>query len=389
MGLNQTVQAYRQEALEIRRDLHKIPEIGFEEYKTSEYICKFLEENGIFFEKNIVKTGVVAKIEGKQKSAGKTIAFRADMDALSLSEQNEISFKSTHEGCMHGCGHDGHMTMLLLLAKHIKMNESQLKDDIVFIFQPAEEGPGGAKPMLDEGLFKKYAVDEVYGIHLHPDFKEGVIAINEGPVMAMTGEFDIDIYSKSGHGAMPHTANDGMIIMSQLINQLQSIVSRNINPTEAGVVTIGKVEGGERRNIIAEHIRLEGTLRAFSEEIYHLIEKRMTDMVSGLEKSFDCKIHLELRTMYPPVINHKESVDAFRAANVSLEVIDFPPQMISEDFSYYLKEAKGAFVFLGTKNEADGYVFPLHNSKFNYNEEALLYGLQSYINLLNHYGNSI
>jgi len=389
MGLNQRIKAYEEDATKIRRELHKIPEIGFEEFKTSEYICKFLELNGITFEKNIIKTGVVAKIEGKNKTDGKTIAFRADMDALSLTEQNDISFKSTHEGRMHGCGHDGHMTMLLLFAKYVKLNEENLNDTIVFIFQPAEEGPGGAKPMLDDGLFKRHNVDEIFGIHLHPDFKEGTIAINDGPVMAMTGEFDIDIYTKSGHGAMPHTANDGMVVMSQLISQLQSIVSRNIDPTKAGVVTIGRIEGGERRNIIAEHIRLEGTTRAFSEDVYKLIEERMAQIVKGLETSYNCKIDLEFRTMYPPVVNHVSSVDAFRKANASLEVVEFPPQMIAEDFSYYLKEVKGAFVFLGTRSEADGYVFPLHNSKFNYNESALLYGLQSYVNLLNYYGNKI
>lgn len=389
MALNQAIKAYESQATKLRRDLHKIPETGFEEFKTSEYICKFLDENGINYEKNVAKTGVVAKIEGKKKENGKTIAFRADMDALSLSEQNEIEFKSTHEGRMHGCGHDGHMTMLLLLAKYVKLNESNLEDTILFIFQPAEEGPGGAKPMLDDGLFSRHKVDEVFGIHLHPDFPEGTIAINDGPVMAMTGEFDIDIRTKSGHGAMPHTANDGMIVMSQLINQLQTIASRNIDPTQASVVTIGKVSGGERRNIIAEHVRLEGTTRAFSEDVYHTIEKRMTEIIKGLEVSYDCVIDLDLRTMYPPVVNHKSSVDAFVQANKSMNVVEFPPQMISEDFSYYLKEAKGAFIFLGTQSVEDGYVFPLHNSKFNYNESALLYGLQSYVNLLNHYGNNI
>ncbi len=389
MGLNQTVQGFLDEAILIRRELHKIPEIGYEEIKTSGYICKFLDENGINYKKNVAKTGIIAKIEGKVGSTGKTIAFRADMDALSLSEQNEIEFKSQHEGCMHGCGHDGHMTMLLLLGKYLIMHKDELNQDVILIFQPAEEGPGGASPMIETGFLETYNIDEVFGIHLHPDFEEGTIAINSGPVMAMTGEFDIDIYTKSGHGAMPHTANDGMIVLSQMLSQFQSIISRNVNPTEAGVVTVGRIEGGERRNIIAEHVRLEGTTRAFTEDVYNLIQDRIKTIAKGLEISYDCKIDIEIRTMYPPVINHESSVENFRAANTSLEVVEFPPQMIAEDFSYYLKERKGAFIFLGIRDESKGYTKPLHNSKFNFNEAALLYGLQSYINILNHYGSSL
>ncbi|MCH4891272.1 amidohydrolase [Acidaminobacter sp. JC074] len=389
MGLNQTVQAYLNQAIQLRRDLHRIPEIGYSEMKTSEYICKFLDENGISYEKNIAKTGIIAKIEGNKIENGKTIAFRADMDALSLSEQNDIEFKSTHQGRMHGCGHDGHMTMLLLLAKHLMAHKNELNSDVVLIFQPAEEGPGGAKPMIDTGFLDKYQIDEVFGIHLHPDFNTGVIAVNKGPVMAMTGEFDFDIYTKSGHGAMPHTANDATIVMSQMISQFQSIVSRNVNPTEAGVVTVGRIEAGERRNIIAEHVRLEGTTRAFSEEVYNLIQTRMLEVAKGLELSFNCKIESEIRTMYPPVVNHASSVDAIREACKDMEVVDFPPQMIAEDFSFFLKERKGAFIFLGIRDEDNGFDKPLHNSKFNFDEEALLYGLQCYINLLNLYGSNI
>lgn len=287
---------------------------------------------------------------------------------------------------MHSCGHDGHMTMLLLFAKFLKANQDKLKQNVVFIFQPAEEGPGGAEQIIEAGVFEKYSIDEIYGIHLHPEFNEGVIAISPGPVMAMTGEFDIDIYAKSGHGAMPHTAIDGILIASQLVNNLQSIVARNINPTDAGVVTVGKFEGGERRNIIAEKVRLEGTVRAFSEEAYTIIKERMHEITKGFEVSYNCNIDLEYRTLYPPVVNHEKQVSSYIKANDALEVVAFPPQMIAEDFSYYLKVVPGAFVFLGTKNEALDYIYPLHNSKFNFREEVLLYGIQSYINVLNEYG---
>jgi len=389
MGLNQTVQGYLDDAIKLRRDLHMIPEIGYTEFKTSEYICKFLDENGIFYEKNVAKTGIVAKIEGMKNQNGKTVAFRADMDALSLSEQNDIEFKSTHKGCMHGCGHDGHMTMLMILGKHLMKHRNELAIDVVLIFQPAEEGPGGAKPMIESGFLDRYSVDEVFGIHLHPDFNTGVIAINKGPVMAMTGEFDVDIYSKSGHGAMPHTANDAMVIMSQMISQFQTIVSRNVNPTEAGVVTVGRIVAGERRNIIAEHARLEGTTRAFSEDVYNLLQNRMIEISKGLELSYNCKIDVETRAMYPPVVNHESSIMAIREACKDMNIVDFPPQMIAEDFSYFLKERKGAFIFVGIKDEEKGYNEPLHNSKCNFDEKALLYGVQCYINLINHYGSNI
>lgn len=382
MGLNEAIKALFDEAVKVRRDLHKIPEIGFEEVKTSQYICNYLDNLGLTYKK-VANTGIVAYLD---QSSDKTIAFRADIDALSMEERTGLEFASTHEGRMHSCGHDGHMTMLLLFAKYLVENKSALKQNIVLIFQPAEEGPGGAKLIIEEGIFQEYKIDEIYGIHVHPEFNEGVIAISPGPVMAMTGEFDIDVYAKSGHGAMPHTTIDGILIASQLVNQLQSIVSRNINPTDSAVVTVGKMEGGKRRNIIAEQVRLEGTVRAFTEEAYSIMKERMHQIVKGVELTYDCRIEIDYRTLYPPVVNHSDQVASYIKANEGLEIVAFPPQMIAEDFSYYLKEVPGAFVFLGTRNEELGLVHPLHNSKFNMREEALLYGIQSYINVLNLYG---
>lgn len=391
MHLSERVKELSEEVSKVRRDLHKIPEIGFCEYKTSEYICSYLDDISVKYEKNIAMTGVIAYINAPDNNdeALATIAFRADMDALSLKENCNVDYKSGHDGFMHGCGHDGHMTMLLLFAKLLNDNKSCLKSNVVLIFQPAEEGPGGAKKIIQEGIFDKYKIDEIYGIHLHPEFDQGVLAINSGPVMAMTGEFDIDIYSKSGHGAMPHTAIDGIVIASSFISQLQTIISRNINPTDAGVVTIGRIEGGERRNIIADHVRLEGTTRAFSEDVFGLIKKRMYKLVESFEVAYSCKIVLDYREMYPPVVNDEKCVEEFKLANKSLSLVKFPPQMIAEDFSYYLKEVPGAFVFLGTKNEKKKFIYPLHNSKFNFDESALLFGIQSYINILNFKGSNL
>lgn len=386
MYLSERVKEMSNEVVKIRRDLHKIPESGYSEYKTSEYICKYLDSISAYYEKNVAKTGVIAYFKGKST---KSIAFRADMDALSLSENCDVDFKSEHDGFMHGCGHDGHMTMLLLFAKYLSEVKNDLEDSVVLIFQPAEEGPGGAEAIIQEGIFKKYNVKEIYGIHLHPDFEQGSLAISSGPVMAMTGEFDVDIFSKSGHGAMPHTAVDSIVIAANYINQIQSIISRDINPTEGAVITVGKIVGGERRNIISEYTRLEGTTRAFSEETFNIIKSRMYKLKESTELAYGCKIDIDYREMYPPVVNDEKCVEAFKAANESMNVQKFPPQMIAEDFSYYLKEVPGAFVFLGTKNTEKNFIYPLHNSKFNFDESALLSGIQSYINILNYRGNSI
>ncbi len=383
MDINKLNELYNDEVIKIRRTLHQIPEHGFKEYKTSEYIKTYLDQYNITYE-SFAGTGLLAYVKGNNPS--KTIGFRTDMDALSIYEMNEIDFKSTHEGFMHACGHDGHMTIALTFLRFLSEHREYLKDNVAVLFQPAEEGLGGAEAMLKDGVFEKYPVDEIFGIHLHPGYPERTIAINDGPVMAMTGQFEIDIHTQSAHGAMPHLGNDGMIVLAQLINQFQSIVSRNIDPTEKAVITIGKVEGGTRRNIIAEHIRLEGTFRCFSDAVYEVMKKRVDSIIKGLETSFDCKIDNNFRLAYPALVNHVESIERFRKANKNILLAEYNPEMIAEDFSYYVKETKGAFVFLGVRNEEKNYIFPLHSSHFNFDENVLLTGVLSYINILNSYG---
>jgi len=383
MKIHENILKMKNEIIEIRRDLHRIPEAGFAEYKTSEYIKNYLTAFGISFEE-VAQTGIVGFVKG---SVGeKTIAFRADMDALSMTELTELEFCSEHEGFMHGCGHDGHMAMLLGLAKYLSENQGQLLDNVLLIFQPAEEGPGGAEVIIKEGIFDKYKVDEIYGIHLYPEVYQGKIAIKEGPLMAMTGEFDIVIKGEGGHGAIPHKALDAVIIAAEFISQVQTIISRNINPIDPAVLTIGRMEAGERRNIIAEKAVLEGTLRAFSENVYNKVKERVYDFKKGFELSYGCTIEVEFRDMYPPVYNDSRLVQRIieNDKECTYELIE--PQMISEDFSYYQKSAPGVFMFLGTKNPEKNFVFPLHNSKFNFDEEVLLLGIQSYVRILENNG---
>jgi len=378
MNIDQEIKAFEAYATMHRRALHKIPELGFNEHKTNAYIKNTLDDLNIPY-KESAKTGVIGFIN---KNKEKTIAFRSDMDALNIHEQNEISFKSTIKENMHACGHDGHMSMLLTFAKYLKAHEENLHVNVVLIFQPAEEGPGGAEILIKEGLIETYCISEIYGTHLYPSIDEGKIGLRKGAMMASVGEFKITIYGKSSHGAMPHLGIDTIAIAAQFISQIQRIISREIHPTTSGVVSIGKIDGGTRTNIIAEKVEMFGTIRAFDSQTNTFIQKRIIDILSGLKISYAIDFDTDFNDMYPVVNNDPEMVDDFIKANGEENILEIPLQMISEDFSYYQKEIPGLFVFLGVRNESKGFVNGLHNSKFNFDEKNLLYGVQSYINIM-------
>jgi amidohydrolase len=278
------------------------------------------------------------------------------------------------------------MSMLLSFARFLKNNENALNDNILLIFQPAEEGPGGAELIVKAGILKRFNVSQIYGIHLNPLVSQGKIGLCSGPMMAMAGEFDIVIRSKSSHGAIPHEGIDSITIAAEIISGLQTIVSRNINPIKSAVLTIGKIEAGERRNIIAGRAKLEGTMRAFEKEVYYTMKKRMQDYLKGIEIAYGVIIDLDVRDMYPPVVNHADLFDQFihRMSNalgdMICEIID--PQMISEDFSYYQEVVPGLFYFVGTRNEGKGYTHSLHHCEFNFDPIVLVLGLRTYIEVL-------
>jgi amidohydrolase len=368
----------------VRRDLHKIPEIGFEEKKTSEYIQNYLDKLGVTYEKNVANTGVIAYIKGYEGK--KTYCFRTDMDALSVDEDNDIDFKSLHLGNMHACGHDGHMAIALGFIKYLTQNQNKLKENIVVLFQPAEEGPGGAMPIVESGILKKYKIDEIYGLHLFPNIDEGKIGVCSGPMMSQVGEFDILIKGNSAHGAMPHEGIDSIVIASQLIAAIQTISSRSMNPMDPVVVTIGKIGGGERRNIIAREVVLEGTIRTFSDEVYKNIKNRIVAIKEGIEAAYDCEIEVVIRDLYPAVINDTKLTEEFINGQDDNVVEIITPIMLSEDFSYYQKEVPGVFFFLGSGNKEKDYVYPLHNAKFNFDEIILGYGVQVFRNILKQKG---
>lgn len=366
MDFKQVVQTHRQY-------LHQIPELGFCEFQTSAYLKEQLEKLG-YEVYSTAETGILAYRKGVSEEC---IAFRSDMDGLSITEETNVDFASTIEGQMHACGHDGHMSILLGFATYVS-TLSSLKKSLLFIFQPAEEGPGGAEVIVKEGVLKKFNVKSIFGLHIYPEIEEGKFGLRPGAMTAQTGELDLMIEGVGGHGAMPHKSNDALIVAAQLINSYQSIISRNLNPIEAGVLTIGTINGGERRNIIAQKVELTGTIRAFSEDVYEMIKKRMNEINHGLELMFNVKVSTQFTDMYPSIMNDPSLFDLISQSKLGEHLIEIDPMMIAEDFSYYQKEVPGLFFMLGSRNEALGYTYPLHHAKFNFSERVMVDGIKLY-----------
>lgn len=364
--------------IKIRKELHQIPEEGLKEFETSKYICDKLTEFGYLYEKTI-NTGIIACKKSEVEN-DEAIAFRADMDGLQMEEKTNINLKSKHIDYMHACGHDVHMANLLGLAYFLR--NKKVNKDIVFIFQPAEEAPGGAKLIVETGILEKYHVKEIYGLHVWPYLTEGIIGIKPGPIMARCGEFELTIVGKGGHGATPHNTIDPILISSQFINTLQSIVSRNMEPIEGGVVTVGYIIGGSKHNIISDKIELGGTIRAFSDEVFDMIKKRILEICEGFEKTYNATMNIKLTDFYPAVINDEKLTNEFIKLISDEKIENIKPSMTGEDFSFYQKKIPGVFFFVGTKNEDKGCIYPLHNSKFNVSDEVTYKGFQIYKKLL-------
>lgn len=368
-----------EELRQMRRDLHKIPELGLKEYKTSAYIREKLEGFGITELETWLETGVVAVIRGKGKK--EAVAFRADMDALPVTEQTGCDFTSEHVGCMHACGHDGHVTVLLGFAKYLQEHKDELENDVVLIFQPAEEGPGGAQLLVDAGLFEKHPVRCIIGCHIFPQVPQGKVACRKGAMMARNGEVDVHIYGESAHGAQPQLGHDAVLAAGAVITGLHTILSRNVSPLDSGVLTFGAIHGGEACNIIAKEVKLEGTMRAFSDEAYETMTKRVQEAAAGIAAGYGCKGEAVFRHMYRVVDNDPKLVELLQeVAGDAYE--ETPPYMLAEDFSLYLQKVPGMFFFLGSGNEEKGYIHSLHSAQFQFDEEILALGVETYAKLL-------
>lgn len=362
----------KKDIIEIRRYLHTIPETAFNEFETSEFIKKKLLDLGYNVE-TVAKTGVLAFKKGKRQL--RPICFRAEMDALNIKEDTGVSFSSNNEN-MHACGHDAHMTILLGFA--IYLSKLDLKRDVLLLFQPGEENAGGADVVLNDEVFNKYNVEYIFGSHVQPDLNEGKIGLKSGPFMAQTIEFNIKIKGISSHGAQPHKGVDSIFVASQLINSYQSIISRNKDPLQPAVLTIGKIIGGTVRNLIAEEVNMEGTLRSFDMDIYKFVRERMIAINKGLEKMYNVEIEIKFIDFCPPVVNDEKLFKEFVDILDEDEFVEMEPMTIAEDFGFYQMKIPGLFFMLGVRNEKLGFIHPLHSSKFNLDEQILLKGIDMY-----------
>lgn len=383
------------DVIQVRRHLHRYPELSFKEEATSEYIYQQLRSYGITDIRRNVGNGygIVAKVHGE--ASGPVIALRADMDALPITEDTDLDFKSVHKGVMHACGHDAHTAILLAVARISHSHRHDFTGTIVFIFQNAEESqPGGAKSMIEDGALEN--VDKIFGIHVVPEQEVGNVGYSLDYGSAASDTFEIRIQGRGGHGAKPHQSLDSVVIASEVITNLQTIVSRYVDPIHPAVLSFASVKagGGVANNIIADKAVISGTVRTFSEDIRQLIKEKLFQMTESVVAMNDSSVDIHYQDGYPALLNTKEVVESavkqLKASNLFGELIQIGPMngaaMIGEDFAYYLKEVPGAFLNVGVKNSRIE-SYPLHHPKFNLNEDGLLKGIEVFLTILaNHLG---
>jgi len=372
------IRRYHDEFTAIRRDLHAHPELGFEEHRTARVVQEKLAALGIEHHPGIGKTGIVAVIHGRSTASGRSVGLRADMDALPMQEENDFAHKSRYEGRMHGCGHDGHTTMLLAAARYL--HETKRFDGTAYcIFQPGEEGYAGARAMIRDGLFERFPAEQVFALHNWPGLPPGQIGITPGPAMAAADRVEIVIDGKGGHGAHPHAAIDPVLVAGHIITAAQSIVSRNVSPIDTAVVSLCAMHAGHpgAMSVIPSHARLVGTVRTFRPSTQDMIEKRLGELVHSIAAAFGARARLHYERVYPATINHDRQ--AMFAADVAESLVgaqnvvrDLPPSMGAEDFSFMLEAKPGAFARLG-QGGAEGGCF-LHNSTYDFNDAVIPLG---------------
>ena len=381
-SIRASILALQNQLVEWRRSIHQKPELGFEEIITADLISRKLQEWQIPHQTQIAKTGIVATIEGKRP--GKVLAIRADMDALPIQEANQVPYRSLHDGKMHACGHDGHVAIALGTAYYLSQHREAISGTVKIIFQPAEEGPGGAKPMIESGVLKNPDVDAIIGLHIWNNLPLGTIGVRSGALMAAVECFRCKIFGQGGHGAMPQQTKDAVVIGAQVVNALQTIVARNVNPLDAAVVTVGEFHAGTALNIIADTAQLSGTVRYFNPQLANLIGKRVEDIIAGVCQSHDAKYELDYWQLYPPVINDSRITELVRS--VAMEVVETPIGVVpecqtmgGEDMSFFLNEVPGCYFFLGAANPEKGLAYPHHHPRFDFDETALSMGVEMFV----------
>ena len=365
-----------------RRRLHQKPELGFEEHLTAKFIEQQLQKWDISYQTAIAKTGIVATITSN--SSGKVLAIRADMDALPIQEANEVDYRSQHDGKMHACGHDGHTAIALGTAYYLQQHRDLWQGTVKIIFQPAEEGPGGAKPMIEAGVLQNPNVDAIIGLHLWNNLPLGTVGVRPGALMAAVECFRLEIIGKGGHGAMPDQTVDSIVVASQIVNALQTIVSRNVKPLDAAVVTVGEFHAGTALNVIADTANLSGTIRYFNPQLEILIGDRLEAIIAGICKMHDAQYKLNHWQLYPPTINDKAIAELVRS--VAMEVVETPMGVVpecqtmgGEDMSFFLNEVPGCYFFLGSANPEKELAYPHHHPRFDFDEAALSMGVEMFV----------
>ncbi|MFC4770514.1 M20 metallopeptidase family protein [Enterococcus hermanniensis] len=363
----------------MRRELHQIPELGLKEYQTAAYIREKLVLFGITETYEVLGTGTIAVLRGSKP--GKTLAFRTDIDALPVEEQTGYDFASKTPGKMHACGHDGHMATVLGFLAYLHQYPEKIQGTLVFVFQPAEEGPGGAELIMKDGILQKLGVEQIVGLHVFPDLPVGKISCRPGAMMARNAEVTITIKGVSTHGAQPQLGEDAIVAAGGVITGLNSILARNISPLDNVVLTFGTIHGGEAMNIVAKEVVLHGTMRAFDDRVYDEVVRRVELVAGEIAKGYGCEAIVEFNHMYRVVDNDPEMVHVLEKVAGDYYV-ETPPYLIAEDFSWYQQEIPGMFFFLGIRDEEKGYTYPLHSGKMKFDEVNLLLGVQTYINLI-------
>jgi amidohydrolase len=365
--------------VELRRCIHRQPELGFEEEATAQLVERELDAHGIAH-RRIARTGVVGRIEGGRP--GRTVALRADMDALPLTEQSGLPFASEVEGKMHACGHDAHTAMLLGAAALLQSLRTDLAGNVVLLFQPAEEGPGGALPMIEAGALEDPAVEGAAMLHVDSRLDVGTVGITPGPVNASTDELYITVRGVGGHGAYPHTSVDALPAAAAVVLALQNVVAREVDPLHSAVVTIGTIAGGYRNNIIADEIKMSGTLRAYDADVRAGLESRVRRIVAGIAAAYGATATVELVRGYPPVVNNDALAQGFTEylrSHAGVKVERQAPTMGGEDFAYFAQRVPGLLVRLGVRSEEEGAVHPIHSPLFRLDERALRYGVETLV----------
>ncbi|KPL04161.1 MAG: hypothetical protein AMJ90_01815 [candidate division Zixibacteria bacterium SM23_73_2] len=365
--------------VKLRREFHQYPELSYQEFETSKRVARELKKLGLEVKTRIAKTGVVGLLKGSKK--GKTAALRADMDALPLDEQTNLPYKSKNRGVMHACGHDLHMACVLGCAVVLTRLKDQLSGKVKFIFQPSEEvTPGGAKPMIDQGVLENPKVNGIFALHSDSAIPVGKVGVKYGEMMAQADSFDLVIKGKGGHGARPQDGVDAIVVASQVICALQTIASRNISPVSPVVVSIGQIDGGTARNIICDRVVLKGTVRSLDSKVAKSAPSLINRIASGVVKSFGADFELEYHPGYPVLINDEKMTHIAQRATEILYGKDKvyhikEPMMGAEDFAYFLKKVPGTMMRLGTRNQKIKATYPWHHPKFKVDETALKYGV--------------